>query len=54
MKNCISINNQQIELAEEQVKRIAEAYGKGNVSLGEVPAGEVVKIGGFEMVVLEQ
>lgn len=54
MKNYISINNQQIELTEEQVKRIAEAYGKGSVSLGEVPAGELVTIGGFEMVVLEQ
>ena len=54
MKNYISINNQKIELTDEQVKQITEAYGKGNITLSEVPVGELVKVGDFEFVVLEQ
>ena len=54
MKNYIMINNQKIDLTEEQVKQIREAYNKGNIRLSDIPAGEVVKIGEHEMVVLEQ
>ena len=54
MNNYISINNQKIELTEEQVKQIAEAYGKKNIRLCDIPAGEVAKIGGYEFIVLEQ
>lgn len=54
MNNCISINNQKIELTEEQVKQIIEAYSKGNIRLADVPAGELVKIGSYEFVILEQ
>lgn len=55
MKNYIVINNQQIELTEEQVKLILAANNTGKtVKLAEVPVGEVVKIGGYELLVLEQ
>ena len=54
MKNYIVINNQQIELTEEQVKLILEANNAGKTRLAEVPVGEVVKIGGYELLVLEQ
>lgn len=54
MKNYISINDQKIELTEDQVKRIVEAYGVGRVLLADVPAGELVKIGAHEFIVLEQ
>lgn len=55
MKNYIVINNQQIELTEEQVKLILEANNDGkSIKLADVPVGEVVKIGGYELLVLEQ
>ena len=55
MKNYISINNQKIELTDEQVKLIMEAQNEGkSIQLADVPAGEVVKIGGYELLVLEQ
>lgn len=54
MKNYIVINNQQIELTEEQVKLILEANNAGKTQLAEVPVGEVVKIGGYELLILEQ
>ena len=54
MKNYISINNQKIELTEEQVRQISEAYNQGNIKLADVPAGELVKIGKHEFIVLEQ
>jgi hypothetical protein len=55
MNNFISINGKQIELTEEQVKKIIEAYGTQTAKpLAEYVAGDTVKIGNFEMVVLEQ
>lgn len=55
MKNYISINNQKIELTDEQVKLIVEAQNEGkSIQLADLPAGEVVKIGGYELLVLEQ
>lgn len=54
MKNYISINGQRIELTEEQVKQIIEANGGQQKPLAEYVAGDTVKIGNFEMIVLEQ
>lgn len=55
MKNYIVINNQKIELTDEQVKLIVEVNNADKpVKLAEVPVGEVVKIGGYELLVLEQ
>ena len=54
MSNYIVINNQRIELTEEQVKQILEAYNTQQKQLAEYEAGDTVKIGAFEMVVLEQ
>ena len=53
MENYIYINNQKIELTDEQVKQIMGAYNQRK-QLSEYAAGDTVKIGGFEMVVLEQ
>lgn len=53
MNKFISINGLKIELTEEQVKQILEAHGK-QTTLSEFVAGDTVKIGKFEMVVLEQ
>lgn len=54
MKNYIIINNQKIELTEEQVRQISEAYNEDDIQLTDVPAGELVKIGEYEFIVLEQ
>ena len=54
MKDYISINNQKIALTEEQVKKIVEACGVQCKQLADFKAGDTVKIGDFEMVVLEQ
>ena len=53
MENYIYINNQKIELTDEQVKQIMGAYNQRK-QLSEYAAGDTAKIGGFEMVVLEQ
>ena len=54
MENYLKINGQKIELTEEQARQIAEAYGVRQKQLSEIPVGETVKIGGHEMIVLEQ
>lgn len=54
MKNYININDQKIALTDEQVKQIVEAYGIRQKQLAEYAVGSVVKIGGFEMVILDQ
>lgn len=56
MENYINIAGQQIELTQEQLSQLAEALGITSQSktLGEFKAGDTVKIGSFEMVVLEQ
>lgn len=53
MENYISINGQKIELTVEQAKQIAAAHNR-SVRLSTVPAGEVVRIGKHELIVLEQ
>ena len=53
MENYIYINNQKIELTDDQVKQIMGAYNQRK-QLSEYTAGDTVKFGGFEMVVLEQ
>ena len=57
MKDFISIGGQQIKLTKEQLDQLAEALGmkaECKKQLADFRAGEIVKIGGFEMVVLEQ
>lgn len=54
MENYLKINGQKIELTEEQVARIKDSFGIVAVKLADVPVGETVKIGGHEMIVLEQ
>lgn len=54
MKNYITINNQRIELTEEQAKKLMEAYRIEQKQLSECDPGSVVKIGYYEMIVLEQ
>ena len=52
MKNYIMINGQKIELTEEQAEKLRSEFAK-EVKLGDVPAGETVRIGEHEMIVLE-
>ena len=54
MKNYIYINGRQIELTEEQIKQIADAYCVQQKQLSDCAVGSTVKIGEFEMVVLDQ
>ena len=54
MKNYIYVNDQKIELTDEQVKQIIEAHGGQQKPLADYVAGDTVKIGKFEMVILEQ
>ena len=56
MKNFISIEGQQIQLTAEQMEKIVADLGIQiqRKTLAEFQPGDIVKIGGFEMVVLEQ
>ena len=54
MKNYISINDQKIELTDEQVERIVAEHRLQGIELAEVQPGELVKVGGYEFLVLEQ
>lgn len=51
--NYISVNGKKIELTEEQVRQIVDAYKENQVRLADIPVGEVVSIGGQKMIVLE-
>lgn len=53
MKNYISINGQKTELTEEQVQQIKASFGVASMRLSEVAVGDTVKIGDYELVVLE-
>ena len=53
MENYISINGQKIGLTEEQVEKIKGSFGETAVKLAGVAAGDVVKVGSHEMIVLE-
>ena len=54
MNNYIVINNQKIELTDAQVKLIIAAQKEESVELSSFAVGDTVKIGDYEMVVLEQ
>ena len=54
MKNYISINGQKTELTQEQVQQIRASFGLESERLSEVPVGDTVKIGDYEVIVLEQ
>lgn len=54
MKNYISINGQKTELTEEQIEQIKASFGLESVRLSSVSVGDTVKIGGYELIVLEQ
>ena len=53
MKNFISINGKKTELTEEQVQQIRASFGM-SVKLADIPVGDTVKIGDYELIVLEQ
>lgn len=54
MENYFFLNGKKIELTEEQARQIAESFTvKPSVRLGDVPVGQVVKLGEYEFVVLE-
>lgn len=54
MKNYISINGVKTELTEDQIEQIKASFGLESVKLSAVPVGDTVKIGEYEMIVLEQ
>lgn len=54
MKNYISINGLKTELTEEQIEQIKASFGLEAVRLCNVSVGDTVKIGDYEMIVLEQ
>lgn len=56
MQNFISVDGQKIDLTKEQMEKAVAALGIQiqRKTLAEAAVGETVKIGGFEMVVLEQ
>ena len=57
MKDFISIGGRKIQLTKEQLDQLKEALGmktEFKKQLADFKAGDTVKIGGFEMVVLEQ
>lgn len=57
MQDFISIGGRQIKLTKEQLDQLTEALGmktECKKQLAGFKAGDIVKIGGFEMVVLEQ
>lgn len=53
MTNYIVINGQTIELTEEQAEQIRASFREKSVQLSEVAAGQTVKIGSHEMIVLD-
>ena len=50
----ININGRTVEIPDEQAQKLIEAYGVPQKTLAEYVAGDTVKFGKFEMVVLEQ
>ncbi len=54
MKNFISINGKKTELTEEQVQQLKASFGLNSVRLSSVAVGDTVKIGDYELIVLEQ
>ena len=54
MENYISINGLKTELTEAQIEQIKASFGLESVRLSKVSVGDTVKIGGYELIVLEQ
>lgn len=54
MKNYICINNQKIELTEDQIREIIDAYEEKPMLLSAVPVGETIKIGDREFIIMDQ
>ena len=57
MQDFISIGGRQVQLTKEQLDQLTEALGmktECKKQLADFKAGDTVKIGGFEMVVLDQ
>ena len=54
MKNYISINGKKTELTEEQIEQIKASFGLESTRLSSVAVGDTVKIGDYELIVLEQ
>ena len=53
MENYINLYGNKIELTQEQIEKIAESVGRKQVKLGDIPAGDLAKIGKYEFIVLE-
>lgn len=53
MENYISINGQKVGLTQEQVEKLRESFGIPEMKLADATAGDVVKVGSYEFVVLE-
>lgn len=53
MKNYISINGKKTELTEEQIEQIKASFGLESERLSSVAVGDTVKIGDYELIVLE-
>ena len=54
MENYIFINGQKVALTNDQVAKIKERFDLPAVKLADLKPGEMFKVAGFEMVVLEQ
>ena len=53
MNNYLMLNNTRIDLTPAQVEEIKKSFGLGVIPLKDVAAGDVVKIGDLEFIVLE-
>ena len=54
MENYLVLNGTKIELTESQVQEIKGSFGSKLVKLSEFKPGEIVRIGRYEFIVLEQ
>lgn len=54
MENYLVLNGTKIELTESQVQEIKGSFGSKLVKLSKFKPGEIVRIGGYEFIVLEQ
>ncbi len=52
--NYLMLNGKQIDLTAEQLEKIKQSFGIGNVKLCEIEVGKTFKIGEYEFIVLEQ
>ena len=54
MENYLMLNGKQIELTEEQIESIKQSLNVGDVELSTFKPAEIVRIGKYEFIVLEQ